>query len=190
MSYLLITSSPLFHLPIRGRWSGHKGGTVVSGGVTTPLPQHLGQDILSSELITPPLGYEGLYNIQTKHAGCIFIRFQVRCFNISPSHCRKPFIMGWKCLENGLLINMKWESAPQSKGDLAAVRVMSACQHFLGGVIGWGPIPGYVCFMEPIQHKSCHRGRLETEYWEPSTACWVTASQKLLKPLISIFFNH
>lgn len=119
-----------------------------------------------------------------------FLRFQVRCFNISLSHCRKPFIMGWKCLENGLLINVKWESAPQSKGDLAAARVMLVCQHFLGGVIGWGPIPGYICLVEPIQHKSCHRARLQTANWEPSTAHWVTASQKLLKPLISIFLNH
>lgn len=47
-------------------------------------------------------------------------------------------------------------------GDLAAMRVMSACQHFLGGVIGWGPVPGYICLMEPIQHKSCHGARLET----------------------------
>lgn len=45
---------------------------MVNGGVTTPLPQHLGQAILTSELITPPLGYEGLYNIQTKQQDVFF----------------------------------------------------------------------------------------------------------------------
>jgi hypothetical protein len=56
----------------------------------------------------PPWNVKGLYNRQSEQAGWIFfLRFQVRCFNISLSHCRKPFIMGWKCLENGLLINVK-----------------------------------------------------------------------------------
>lgn len=119
-----------------------------------------------------------------------FLRFKVRCFNISQSHRRKPFIMGGKWLENGLLINVKWESAPQSKGGLAAVQVMSLYHHFLGRVIRWGPIPGYICLAESIQHKSCRGARLETANWEPSTARWVTTSQKLLKPLILIFLNH
>lgn len=106
---VFLFSQPFFlllsHVPIRGWCSGTR---------TTQCPVFNGSACMWDRLSL-------LLKCQESHSTgrldyFFFLRFKVGCFNISLNYYRKPFIMEWKCLENGLLINVKWDSAPQSKG--------------------------------------------------------------------------